>query len=158
MGSTRLVAARVVVVNFDNGDLLCDWCLIPSGQVTNYFTRRTGLTRDNVKARANATFRDIRVWFRDRLGPNSFIVVFNGVRDFSLLRFIPPINVINVIDLFDHPEDPNERPTLSFLVKQYLQRPSGYVAGLNPVEDAQNTCMLLAQVILRGTCIGLMLR
>lgn len=154
MSENGLVLTRVSLIDFQTKTLY-DELVKPSVPIIDYLTQYSGITEEKL-APVTTTLEDVQRDLLKLVNSNDILVGHSLQSDLNVLKLRHP-RIIDTAIIFDHKAGPPFKPSLKFLVSEYLnyniQQDHGN--GHNSIEDAKACIDLLKIKIARGMAFGI---
>lgn len=153
MSETGFVVTRVSLVNFQN-ETIYDQLVKPDVPITDYLTKYSGITKQKLDP-VTTSLKDIQQDIIKLISSNDILVGHSLQSDLNVLKLRHP-RIIDTAIIYDHKAGPPFKPSLKFLVSEYLNYSiqEDVDNGHNSIEDAKACINLLKSKILHGMAFG----
>jgi DNA polymerase III epsilon subunit-like protein len=157
----NLALARATLVNAETGETIFDVLVKPSGTITDYLTRYSGITEEMLRC-VTTTVVDVQnaliehvVLHRSRQGRAAYIVGHSLENDFRACRIVLGRNVriLDTVNLFPHAQGLPYKNALRHLAMVHLGRRIQH-GEHDSAEDARVCAELLWLKVLHGPSFG----
>ncbi|KAK5779059.1 Rnh70p PWA37_003905 [Arxiozyma heterogenica] len=153
MSETGFVVTRVSLVNFQN-ETIYDELVKPDVPITDYLTKYSGITKEKLDP-VTRSLKDVQQDIINLISSNDILVGHSLQSDLNVLKLRHP-KIIDTAIIYDHKAGPPFKPSLKFLVSEYLNYSiqEDVNNGHNSIEDAKACINLLKSKILHGMAFG----
>lgn len=154
MSESGLVLTRVSIINFQTMTIL-DKLVKPDVPITDYLTQYSGITKEKLDP-VTITLQDVQQDILKIVNSNDILVGHSLQSDLNVLKLRHP-KIIDTAIIFDHKAGPPFKPSLKFLVSEYLNYniQMDNNKGHDSIEDAKACIDLLKLKIARGMAFGI---
>lgn len=129
--------------------------LRPEGIISNFQTAVSGVTQALYDAHQRENLHALHHWLDRRVGPNTIIIAHAHTNDHLFIKQRPHRNTLDTQALFDHPDSPDAKCSLNYLVSTYLGALLDRSEGHCSVDDARACIELVRYVLSHGEHISL---
>ncbi len=144
--------ARVCLIDYASGIVVYDQLVKPNQPVTDYLTRWSGITAENL-SKATATFEEVQAHILSVLSatPTPILLGHSLESDLNVLKICHP-RCIDTALIFHHPRGRPLKPGLAWLTKKWCNREiqNRGEGGHDPEEDARACLDLLRKKVENG--------
>lgn len=153
MSENGFVVTRVSLVNFQN-ETIYDELVKPDVPITDYLTKYSGITKEKLDP-VTTSLKDVQHDILKLINSNDILVGHSLQSDLKVLKLRHP-KIIDTAIIYDHKAGPPFKPSLKFLVSEYLNYniQDDKNNGHNSIEDAKACINLLKSKILHGMAFG----
>ncbi|TFK84802.1 ribonuclease H-like protein [Polyporus arcularius HHB13444] len=148
--------ARVCLIDYASGIVVYDQLVKPNQPVTDYLTRWSGITAENL-SKATATFEEVQAHILSVLSatPTPILLGHSLESDLNVLKICHP-RCIDTALIFHHPRGRPLKPGLAWLTKKWCNREiqNRGEGGHDPEEDARACLDLLRKKVENGPGYG----